>query len=43
MIAVKDTKRACIALAEFGETYPAVASGRLKSQYDADRGKVKCN
>jgi TolA-binding protein len=43
MIAMKDTKRACIALAEFGETYPAVASGRLKSQYDADRGKVKCN
>ena len=43
MIAVKDTKRACIALAEFGETYPAAATGRLKSQYDADRGKVKCN
>ena len=43
MIAMKDTKRACIALAEFGETYPAVASGRLKRQYDADRGKVKCN
>ena len=43
MIVQKDTKRACIALAEFGETYPAVASGRLKSQYDADRGKVKCN
>ena len=21
----------------------SVASGRLKSQYDADRGKVKCN
>ena len=43
MITMKDTKRACIALAEFGETYPAVATGRLKSQYDADRGKVKCN
>ena len=43
MIALKDTKRACIALAEFGETYPAVASGRLKSQYEGDRGKVKCN
>jgi TolA-binding protein len=43
MIAMKDTKRACIALAEFSETYPAVASGRLKSQYDADRAKVKCN
>lgn len=43
MIAMKDTKRACIALAEFGETYPALASGRLKSQYEADRAKVKCS
>lgn len=43
MIAQKDTKRACIALAEFGETYPAVASGRLKNQYEADRRKVKCD
>ncbi len=43
MIAMKDTKRACIALAEFGDTYPAVASGRLKSQYERDRAKVKCN
>ena len=43
MMAQKDTKRACIALAEFGETYPVVATGRLKSQYDADRRKVKCN
>ncbi|GGE00952.1 hypothetical protein GCM10011515_20900 [Tsuneonella deserti] len=43
MIVQKDTKRACIALAEFSETYPAVATGRLKSQYNADRAKVKCN
>jgi TolA-binding protein len=43
MIAQKDTKRACIALAEFSETYPVVATGRLKSQYDADRRKVKCD
>ena len=43
MIALKDTKRACIALAKFGETYPALAIGRLKSQYDANRAKVKCN
>ena len=43
MIALKDTKRACIALAEFSETYPALATGRLKSAYDADRGKVKCS
>lgn len=43
MIALKDTKRACIALAEFSETYPALATGRLQGQYDADRAKVKCN
>jgi TolA-binding protein len=43
MIALDDTRRACIALAEFSETYPALASGRLQSQYEADRGKVKCN
>jgi TolA-binding protein len=43
MIAMKDTKRACIALAEFSETYPAIATGRLKSQYDGDRTQVKCN
>ncbi|QKG72048.1 tetratricopeptide repeat protein [Erythrobacter mangrovi] len=42
MIALKDTKRACIALAEFSETYPALATGRLQTQYDADRAKVKC-
>ena len=43
MIALNDTRRACIALAEFAETYPALASGRLQGQYDANRGKVKCN
>jgi TolA-binding protein len=43
MIALKDTKRACIALAEFAETYPLVASGRLASDYQANRAKVKCN
>lgn len=43
MIALKDTKRACIALAEFAETYPALASGRLKAQYDAARSKAKCS
>lgn len=43
MTALKDTSRACIALAEFAETYPALASGRLKSQYDAARRKVTCN
>lgn len=43
MIALEDTDRACIALAEFGETYPALASGRLQDQYEANRGKVTCN
>ena len=43
MIALKDTKRACIALAEFAETFPALATGRLKSQFDADRKQAKCS
>lgn len=43
MIALKDTKRACIALAEFAETYPALAAGRLKGQFDAARREGKCN
>ncbi len=43
MIALKDTKRACIALAEFSETYPALATGRLKAQFDASRKQAKCN
>ncbi len=43
MIASGDTRRACIALAEFGDTYPALASGRLVQDYEANRRKVKCN
>ncbi|WP_379547998.1 tol-pal system YbgF family protein [Qipengyuania sp. DSG2-2] len=43
MIAMNDTNRACIALAEFGESYPAVAAGRLQSQYEANRAKVTCS
>ncbi len=43
MIAMKDTKRACIALAEFAETYPLIASGRLANEYQANRAKVKCS
>lgn len=43
MIALEDTKRACIALAGFADTYPALATGRLKSQYDASRKQAKCN
>ncbi len=43
MIALKDTSRACIALSEFADTYPALATGRLGSQYSANRQKVTCN
>jgi TolA-binding protein len=43
MIAMKDTKRACIALAEFAETYPVIAAGRLASDYQANRAKVTCS
>lgn len=43
MIALGDTRKACIALAEFGETYPAVATGRLAEDYKASLAKVKCN
>lgn len=43
MIAIEDTQRACIALAEFSETYPALATGRLQSKYEANTGKVSCN
>lgn len=43
MIAMQDTNRACIALAEFGDTYPALASGRLKAQYDRTRASVTCS
>ncbi|MEM6476463.1 MAG: tetratricopeptide repeat protein, partial [Pseudomonadota bacterium] len=42
MIAMDDTRRACIALAEFGETYPAAASGRLATRYETNRQKVTC-
>ena len=42
MIAMDDTRRACIALAEFGETYPAVAAGRLSDQYESNRRRVTC-
>ena len=42
MIALNDINRACIALAEFGETYPALATGRLREQYDINRARVTC-
>lgn len=40
---LKDTKRACIALAEFSETYAAEAAGRLKGDYDAARNGLSCS
>lgn len=43
MIAMKDTKRACIALAEFAETYPLIAAGRLATDYQTQRAKVTCS
>jgi TolA-binding protein len=39
---LKDDKRACIALAEFSETYPAEATGRLKGLYDSTRNGLSC-
>jgi TolA-binding protein len=43
MIALKDTRKACIALAEFSETYPLIATGRLGDEYKASLAKVKCS
>lgn len=43
MIEMKDTKRACIALAEFSDTYPLIAAGRLATEYQTARAKVKCS
>jgi TolA-binding protein len=42
MVALKDNTRACRALAEFGEKYPALATGRLQDQYDKDRKQAAC-
>ncbi|MEM1052538.1 MAG: tetratricopeptide repeat protein [Pseudomonadota bacterium] len=43
MVAMDDTRRACIALAEFGETYPAVATGRLADRYQSNLQRVSCD
>jgi TolA-binding protein len=43
MMVLKDTKKACIALAEFAKVYTPLATGRLADQYEGDRGKVTCN
>ena len=40
---MKDTRRACIALGEFAQTYAAEAAGRLKSTYDATRNGLSCS
>ena len=43
LVMLKDTSRACIALAEFTDTYKPEAAGRLKGQYDGARATVSCN
>lgn len=43
MIALGDTRRACIALAEFGDSYPALAVGRLQGMYEGLGARVDCN
>jgi TolA-binding protein len=40
---LNDNDRACVALDSFRTDYPAEAAGRLKSQYDATRARLKCN
>ncbi|MCT2397931.1 tetratricopeptide repeat protein [Novosphingobium mangrovi (ex Huang et al. 2023)] len=40
---MKDTKRACIALAEFSETYASEAAGRLQGLYDSTRNGLACS
>jgi TolA-binding protein len=42
MVALKDNTRACRALAEFGDKYAALATGRLQGQYDKDRKQAGC-
>jgi TolA-binding protein len=42
MVALKDNTRACRALAEFSDKYPALATGRLQDQYDRDRKQAGC-
>ena len=43
MVAMNDSERACIALAEFSDTYPALATGRLSSQFARVRSSANCN
>lgn len=39
---LKDTKRACIALAEFSQTYAAEAAGRLAGVFNATKNGLTC-
>ncbi|WP_421836516.1 tetratricopeptide repeat protein [Novosphingobium sp.] len=43
MSRLKEEKRACVAFAEFRQTYPTELIGRLKSQYEAATKPVVCN
>lgn len=43
MVRLKETKRACVALQELHDTYPAVEGGRLKGEVARIRGSVTCN
>jgi TolA-binding protein len=43
MTRLKETKRACVVLDEFRQTYPTEADGRLKGQYDAVSKTVTCH
>lgn len=43
MSRLKEEKRACVAFAEFRQTYSAELAGRLKSQYEAATKPVTCN
>ena len=43
MTKLKETQRACLALAEFADVYPAEAAGRLAGQYASAKSAVTCN
>jgi TolA-binding protein len=43
MTKLKETQRACLALAEFGDVYAAEAAGRLAGQYASAKSAVTCN
>jgi TolA-binding protein len=43
MTRLKETKRACVVLDEFRQTYPDEAAGRLKGQFDAVTKTVTCH